>query len=815
MTKEEKKDALEYFQGDEIAADVFLSKYALRDNNGNLLENTPKDTHSRLAKELARIENKYPNPISEGEWFYLLDKFKYLVLQGSPMSAIGNDYKIQSISNCFVIDSPYDSYGGICLTDQEQAQIMKRRGGVGFDISTIRPKGMNTQNAAGTTDGIGVFMERFSNTTREVAQNGRRGALMLTCDIRHPEIETFITIKKDLKKITGANISIRISDAFMNAVKNDTDFTLQFPIDAKKPIITKQVRAKDIWDKIIDSAWSSAEPGMLFWDTITRNTPADFYEEFKSLSTNPCSELNMCAYDSCRLALLNVLSYVENPFTDKSKFDYTLFSKHIILAQRAMDDMVDLELEKIDKILEKIENDPEPEIVKRTERELWNKIKNITSRGRRTGLGLTGVGDALASLNIQYASKQGIETVEEIYKCLAINSNISSIILAEERGCFPAFSKEMEKHSFIDKLLGISGEPWRKRFIKSGRRNICLTTTAPAGSVSVLTQTTSGIEPAFLLSYKRRRKINPNDIDSSVDFIDGLGDKWTEYMIYHHNYKKWMEITGKKNQEESPYHLSTSNDIDWKLSVDIQSAAQKWVEHSISKTCNLPKDTTKETVSEVYMRAWESGCKGFTIYRDGSRSGVLVSNEEQKKDVFSQQSAPKRPKELPCEIHSVNVKGEKWTIFVGLLEDKPYEVFGGLSKFVEIPKSYMKGKVVKHPRITTNSVYDFISGEEENQMIIKNIAEVFENNLHSATTRLISLSLRHGASIQYVVEQLGKENNSDMSTFSKVIGRVLKKYIAEGTKSTLLKKCDNCGSSELKYQEGCITCASCGWSKCL
>ncbi len=811
-----KKLCLDYFNQDEIAADVFLGKYALRNNQGELLEPTPDSMHDRLARELHRVESKYENPVSYKRIRSLLDGFKKIIPQGSPMSAIGNTYKHQSLSNCFVVASPEDSYGGILHTDQEQAQIMKRRGGVGFDISKIRPKGLSTANAAGTTDGIGVFMERFSNTCREVAQGGRRGALMLTIDVRHPEIETFINIKRDRTKVTGANLSIKLTDDFMKAASEDKEFALQWPVDSKDPKIVNSVSAKKIWNQIIDAAWENAEPGLLFWDTVKKWTLADIYEKegFGSISTNPCGEIVLSAYDACRLLVLNTLSYVKNPFKKDAKFDYASFFNDVIVAQRLMDDIVELELEQITKIITKIKNDPEPESVKRIELELWEKIRNMVEKGRRTGLGVTAIGDTLAYLGLRYGSEKSINVVEEIYKTLALASHKSSVVMAKERGAFPVCDVQRTlKHPFMARLMNASDKETNEMYKCYGRRNICNTTTAPAGSVSVIAQTSSGIEPIFLPSYKRRKKIIESSENANVDYIDEMGDKWQEYTVYHHGFKSWMEATEKSSFEESPYYRSTANDVDWMASVDIQAAAQKWVEHSISKTCNLPKSATKDLVANVYMSAWEKGCKGFTVYRDGCRSGVLISESAQNPEQFIQKSASRRPKELPCKIHKTKIKGENWTIIVGLLEGKPYEVFGGLSKYIEIPKKYTDGILTKHDRKTTNAIYD-LKVQNGGDFIIKNIADAFDNANYSHTTRLISLSLRHGAKIQYVVEQLQKEKDADMFSFAKCISRVLKSYIEDGTETSAAKTCSNCNGTKFAYQEGCITCLECGWAKC-
>ncbi len=811
--------AMDYFDGDELAAGVWTTKYALQDLNGNFLETSPAQMHRRLAKEFARVESKFENPMSEDEIFNLMDKFKYVVPQGSPMSAVGNNFQIQSISNCFVIDSPIDSYGGILKTDQEQVQIMKRRGGVGFDISNIRPSGMNTSNAAKTTDGIGIFMERFSNSCREVAQNNRRGALMMTISVHHPDIETFINIKRDRTKVTGANISIRLSDEFMNAVKSGSDFELRWPVDAdgvdKK--VSKTVSAKEIWNQIVDSAHNSAEPGVLFWDNIINNTPAQIYESdgFGITSTNPCSELVLSPNDSCRLLLLNVTSFVKSPFTSSAKFDYELFSNYTRKAQRLMDDLVEIEIEHIDRIIEKINSDPEPEEVKSVELSLWNKIRVAASTGRRTGLGMTGIGDAVAMLGLRYGSKEAISTVESIARALAVQSYYESCVLAKERGAFEIYDFDREVgHPFIERLFEESSE-LRDMHKSYGRRNIAISTIAPCGSVSCLTQTTSGIEPVFMLQYTRRKKVNSNDPNVEVDFVDDLGDRWQHFTVSHHGLKKWMDVTGNDKVDESPYHMATASEIDWEAGVQLQAAAQKWICHAISRTTNLPREATTNDVDRVYMRGWESGLKGITVYVDGSRDGVLISDvEASSEDSFSQHSAPKRPSELECEIHRASVKGEGWTMLVGLMDGKPYEIFGGLSRFVEIPRSFSKGKLIKRPRKTMNSIYDLSFGEEGDEFVIKNIVEVFDNPNYSAFTRTISLALRHGAPVSFMVEQLQKDRDTDFSCFSRVAARVLKKYIEDGTKSTE-KKCENCDAEgSLVYQEGCVICLSCGSGKC-
>lgn len=817
--------SLEYFEGDTIAAQKFVSKYALHDHEGNFLELTPDDMHRRLAKEFARIESKYPNPMSEDLIFDLLKDFKYIVPQGSPMAGIGNPFQLQSLSNCFVVQSPYDSYGGILKTDQELVQIMKRRGGVGFDLSTIRPKGFATSNAAKTTDGIEVFMERWSNSCREVAQGGRRGALMMTISCHHPQIRDFIKIKRDLTKVTGANISIRLTDEFMEAVKSKEQVQLRFPVEKDaQHLVSEMVDANMIWDEIIESAHNFAEPGLLFWDTIKKFSPADVYikEGFETVSTNPCSEIGMCFDDSCRLILINLTSFVINKFTDKAFFDVKTFSYVVQKAQRLMDDLVDLEVECIDKIIEKIKTDPEPDNIKQTEIELWQRIKNKGLQGRRTGLGVTGFGDALAMLGIVYGSKQEIDgqnpcltMTELMYKTLAVETYRSSAILAKERGAFPIFDYEREKnHPFVQMMID-SDEEVAQLIKLYGRRNIACNTTAPAGSVSLMTQTTSGIEPAFLLNYTRRSKISGNDKNATVSFVDKLGDKWQEFEVFHHGFKEWMDVTGNTllDIEKSPYFKATSNDTDWEMKIKMQSVAQKWLDHSISSTTNIPEHTSIDVTKKIYMTGWESGCKGVTIYRANSRMGVLVDKTAEEKNEFEQHSAPKRPKELKCKIHHANIKNETWTLLIGMLDDMPYEIFGGLSRYVVIPKKYDEGFLIKNVKKASISTYDLKLGDDD--FVIKNVVEQFDNPNYSVMTRMISLALRHGAPLQYVVEQLQKgDRDSDMFSFAKVISRVLKSYIVDGASTTLIKKCESCGGSSFAYQENCPKCLDCGWTRC-
>lgn len=823
--------SLEYFQGDELAANTWVTKYALKNPDGEYLEKTPSDMHRRLAKEFARVEKKYPNPMSEDEIFGLLDRFKYIVPQGSPMSGIGNPFKVQSISNCFVIQSPADSYGGILATDQEQVQIMKRRGGVGFDLSTIRPKGLPTANAAQATDGIEIFMDRFSNSCREVAQGGRRGALMLSLDVHHPQVRDFIKIKRDLTRVTGANISLRLSDEFLEAVEKDEQVQLRWPVDQReKPVLEEWANAREIWDEIIESAHASAEPGLLFWDNAKKYSPADIYEDegFGSTSTNPCGEIILSPNDSCRLMVVNLLSFVKDAFTEDAAFDWDEYHDVVYKAQRLMDDMIDLEIEQIDKILSKVADDPEPDYVKRAELELWTKIREAAVRGRRTGLGVTAVGDTVASMNLRYGSDKSIEFVESLYRGLAVGSYESSIKMAEERGAFPVFDlKKEKKHPFVERVLSECSPAMASAYETYGRRNIANTTTAPCGSVSILTQTTSGIEPAFLLTYTRRKKINPNDVDAKVDFVDDSGDQWTGFVVRHHGFARWLSVTGKTDAdiEESPYYGGTANDIDWVQKVKMQGAAQRWICHAISNTTNLPRETTVDTVKEVYMAGWKSGCKGVTVYRDGSRDGVLVSTSATKErtENFQQHDAPKRPGVLPCEVHRSSVKVgvdkdgmpiiQDWLFFVSLYEDKPYEIFGGTTENIELPKKVTTGSIVKRS-FKTGGKYDFHYGEEDDPFKIKDIVRQFDNPDQGWATRMISLSLRHGSPIQYVVEQLRRDKDADMFAFSKCCARVLKKYIPDGTKPTTLL-CPDCGAEDsLAYTEGCETCTACGASKC-
>jgi len=816
---------LKYFNGDDLATDVWLTKYALKNNEDQFLELTPVDMFRRLAKEFARIELKYPNPMLEEEIFSLFsgqddlgnECFGDVIAQGSPMAGIGNHYQLQSLSNCFVIDPCRDSFGSILKTDEEQCQIMKRRGGVGHDISNIRPRGAPTNNAAKTTDGISAFMERFSNSCRTTAQGGRRGALLLSIDVSHYEIETFIDIKRDKTKVTGANISIKLTDKFMNAVNDDTDFVLQWPVDVpvESAKMKRTIRAKDLWDKIVRAAHDSAEPGLMFWDNVLKFGPADAYKQYRSSSANPCAELVMCPNDACRLMLLNLFRFITNKFLENSNFDEQRFSNHVQKAQRLMDDLVDLEAEIIEKIIKKIELDPEPEDVKSTELNLWNKIKNVCLATRRTGLGITGLGDAIAGLGVKYGTDEGVKLTEKFYRLLVINAYKSSVQLAKERGAFPAYDYEVEKnHVFINRIMN-EDKQLASDYKKYGRRNIALTTTAPAGSVSILTQTTSGIEPVYQLSYTRRKKIIEGR-GAPVDFTDKSGDKWQHFTVHHHGIKQWMGITGNSNIEESPYWNSTSSTIDWRRRIEIQSAAQKWICHSISSTINLPKNTTVETVGDIYMQGWKSDLKGLTIYRDGCRDGVLVELEDENKpSVIKEVHALKRPKELECDIHRVSIKGEQWLVLVGLLNSQPYEIFAGLSDKVDIPKKAKKGLLTKNGKKDGIATYNLtIPIGDDDAMTFKDVVNMFDNPNHGALTRTLSLSLRHGVPITFISEQLRKDKNSDMMSFSSVIARVLSKsYIQDGSK-TSQKTCTECQGANLAYQQGCITCLDCGSSKC-
>lgn len=827
----------QYFKGDEMAAKVWVSKYALKDSFGNIYELTPEDMHRRLAREIARIETKYANPMSEEDIFNLLKEFKYIVPQGGPMTGIGNPYQIASLSNCFVIGSngDADSYGGIMKIDEEQVQLMKRRGGVGHDLSHIRPKGSPVLNSALTSTGVVPFMERYSNSTREVAQDGRRGALMLSISSKHPDAEKFIEAKMEAGKITGANVSVKIDDEFMRAVIDGTPYVQQYPIDSPNPKYRQEVDARKIWKKIIHNAWKSAEPGVLFWDTVINESVPDSYADlgFKTVSTNPCGEIPLCPYDSCRLLALNLYGYVDNPFTKEAKFNFELFKTHVHAAQRIMDDIIDLELEKIDAIQAKIDRDPEEDEIKSVERNLWSKIRQKAIQGRRTGTGITAEGDMLAALGLQYGSEIATDFAVEVQKTLAIEAYRSSVYLAKERGPFPIFDAQRERNNpFINRIKNEDEELYAD-MQKYGRRNIALLTIAPTGTTSLMTQTSSGIEPVFLPYYKRRRKVNPNDQNSIVTFTDEVGDSWEEYNVFHHKFLTWLEVNGhnpeevksyteeelQKLVEISPYHQATSNDIDWISKVRMQGMIQKWVDHSISVTVNLPKDISEEMVAKVYETAWESGCKGCTVYRDGSRDGVLISTKKEKKDENSieEKRPPKRPEVLDCEIIRFKNNHENWIAFVGLYNGTPYEIFTGLSEedILPIPKAITKGRILKI-KDENGSRYDFQYIDRYGYTnTIGGLSHMFNKEFWNYA-KLISGVLRNGMPITDVVNLIGslRLDNETINTWSAGVERALRRYIPNGTKAKTGKKCTECGSESLMYQEGCLTCQSCGYSKC-
>jgi len=833
------KASLDYFTGDELAAKVWVNKYALKDAFGNIYEESPNDMHHRLAKEIARVEKKYPNPLSEQELFDLFDHFRYIVPQGSPMTGIGNDYQIASLSNCFVIglDGEADSYGAIIRIDEEQVQLMKRRGGVGHDLSHIRPKGSPVKNSALTSTGLVPFMERYSNSTREVAQDGRRGALMLSVSIKHPDSESFIDAKMTEGKVTGANVSVKIDDDFMNSVVSGTPYTQQYPIDSENPTTKKEIDAPALWKKIIHNAWKSAEPGVLFWDTILRESVPDTYADlgFRTVSTNPCGEIPLCPYDSCRLLAINLYSYVVNPFTKDAYFDFDLFKKHVALAQRIMDDIIDLESEKIEKILDKIDSDPESMEVKETERHLWEKIQKKTLQGRRTGVGITAEGDMIAALGLRYGTEEATECAEEIQKTLALEAYRSSVMMAKERGAFEIYdSKREEKNPFINRLREADPGLYED-MMKYGRRNIACLTIAPTGTTSLMTQTTSGIEPVFLPVYRRRRKVNPNDSDARVDFVDETGDAFEEYVVFHHKFVTWMLANGysaskKYTQEEidelvakSPYYKATSNDVDWLQKVRMQGRIQKWVDHSISVTINLPADVTEELVDSLYVEAWKCGCKGCTVYRDGSRSGVLLSTEKKnKKDDCNCMEPPvivaTRPRELEADVVKFQNNREKWIAFVGLLNGRPYEIFTGLAdddEGIMLPKNVSKGTIIKSYDEDGQKHYDFqFKNKRGYKMTIEGLDGKFDPEFWNYA-KLISGVLRYGMPIDQVIKLVqGMElNNESINTWKNGVERALKKYLPNGTE-VKGQKCPNCGQETLIYQEGCLICTNCGASKC-
>ncbi len=832
--------SLKYFNGDELAARVWVSKYALKDSFGNIYEQTPDDMHHRIASELARVEQKYPNPMSHDEIFSYMKDFRYIVPQGSPMTGIGNDFQVSSLSNCFVIglDGTPDSYGGIIRIDEEQVQLMKRRGGVGHDLSHIRPKGTPVKNSALTSTGLVPFMERYSNSTREVAQDGRRGALMLTVSVKHPDSEAFVDAKMTEGKVTGANVSVRIDDAFMEAATEGKPYRQQFPVDAAEPEIVKEIDAKAFWGKIIHNAWKSAEPGVLFWDTIARESVPDCYADlgFRTISTNPCGEIPLCPYDSCRLLAINLYSYVKNPFTPEAEFDFNLFGEHVAKAQRIMDDIIDLEMEKIDRILEKIDSDPETIEVRGPERHLWEKIKRKTLMGRRTGVGTTAEGDMIAAMGLRYGTPEATAFSEEVHKQLALAAYGSSVTMAEERGAFEIFDASREKDNpFLMRLKEAQPSLW-ERMQKSGRRNIACLTIAPTGTTSLMTRTTSGIEPVFLPVYKRRRKVNPSDTDVRVDFVDENGDAFEEYIVYHPKFLDWMRINGIEQrhdytQEEldqlvarSPYAGATSNDIDWLEKVKMQGRVQKWVDHSISVTINLPSDVSEELVNRLYVEAWRSGCKGCTVYRDGSRSGVLLSIEKKKKTEPQQPPGEihphviKRPNELEADVVRFQNNKEKWIAFVGLMNGRPYEIFTGLADDEDgifCPKSVNHGKIIKAMNPDGTKRYDFqFVNKRGYKTTIEGLSDKF-NPEYWNYAKLISGVLRYGMPIDQVLKLVsGLELDSQsINTWKMGVERALKKYLPNGTQASG-QRCPNCGQESLIYQEGCLICTSCGTSKC-
>ena len=851
--------SLRYFDGDELAARVWVNKYAMKDSFGNIYEKSPEDMHWRIANEIARIEKKYKNPISKEEIFHLLDHFRYIIPAGSPMTGIGNNYQIASLSNCFVIglDGDADSYGAILRIDEEQVQLMKRRGGVGHDLSHVRPKGSPVNNSALTSTGLVPFMERYSNSTREVAQDGRRGALMLSVSIKHPDTEAFVDAKMEEGKVTGANVSVKITDGFMEAAVNDTPFEQQFPIDAEKPSFKKEISAKKLWDKIVHNAWKSAEPGVLFWDTIIRESIPDCYADlgFRTVSTNPCGEIPLCPYDSCRLLSINLYAYVKNPFTKDATFDFDLFKKHAVLAQRLMDDIVDLEMEKIDHIMEKIKYDPQSDEVKLAEYHLWEKIKEKSGKGRRTGVGITAEGDMIAAMGLRYGTEEATKFAVDVHKTLALSAYRSSVIMAQERGAFTIFdAKREEKNPFVLRIKEADSQLYAD-MQKYGRRNIACLTIAPTGTTSLITQTTSGIEPVFMPVYTRRRKVNPNDTDVHVDYVDEVGDSFEEYIVYHKKFLEWMKINGfdttkKYTQAEindlvkqSPYYKATANDVDWLMKVRMQGAIQKWVDHSISVTVNLPNNVDEALVNKLYVEAWRSGCKGCTIYRDGSRSGVMISvskkdkkkkNEKEKEtnedhDLNSSeekhehtctppQVIEERPEVLDCDVVRFQNNKEKWVAFVGLLDGYPYEIFTGLQdddEGIVLPKSVTKGKVIKQTNADGTHRYDFqFENKRGYKTTVEGLSEKF-NPEYWNYAKLISGVLRYRMPIDHVIHLVGSLQLKDESinTWKNGVERALKKYVTDGTTASG-QTCPVCGQETLVYQEGCLICTNCGASRC-
>ena len=836
--------SLAYFGGDELAARVWVNKYAMKDSFGHIFEKSPVDMHWRIANEVARIEKKYKNPISAQQVFDLLDRFRYVIPAGSPMTGIGNNHQVASLSNCFVIglEGDADSYGAIMKIDEEQVQLMKRRGGVGHDLSQLRPKGSPVNNSALTSTGVVPFMERYSNSTREVAQDGRRGALMLSISIKHPDSEAFIDAKMTEGKVTGANVSVKIDDEFMRDAIEDKPYTQQFPIDSKEPKYTKEISARKLWEKIVHNAWKSAEPGVLFWDTIIRESIPDCYADlgFRTVSTNPCGEIPLCPYDSCRLLCLNLYSYVDHPFTAEAKFNFDKFKQHVQLAQRIMDDIVDLEMEKIDLIMEKIKSDPQSDEVKATEYHLWEKIKHKSGLGRRTGVGITAEGDMLAALGLRYGTQEATDFAVEVQKTLALNAYRSSVNMAAERGAFAIYdAKREENNPFILRIKEADPQLYAD-MVKYGRRNIACLTIAPTGTTSLMTQTTSGIEPVFMPVYKRRRKVNPNDPEAHVDFVDEVGDSFEEYIVYHRKFIEWMKINGidtekKYTQEEiddlirrSPYYHATANDVDWLMKVKMQGAIQKWVDHSISVTVNLPNNVDEALVNKLYVEAWRSGCKGCTIYRDGSRSGVMISvKKDKKKEAPAPITAPAiarpavqevRPKELDCDVVRFQNNREKWVAFVGLLDGYPYEIFTGLQdddEGIMLPKTVTKGKIIKQTNPDGTHRYDFqFENKRGYKTTVEGLSEKF-NPEYWNYAKLISGVLRYRMPIDHVIKLVASLQLKDESinTWKNGVERALKKYIVDGTHAKG-QKCPVCGQETLVYQEGCLICTNCGASRC-
>ena len=851
--------SLRYFGGDELAARVWVNKYAMKDSFGNIYEKSPEDMHWRIANEVARMEQKYKNPISAQEIFGLLDHFRYIIPAGSPMTGIGNDYQIASLSNCFVIglDGDADSYGAILRIDEEQVQLMKRRGGVGHDLSHVRPKGSPVNNSALTSTGLVPFMERYSNSTREVAQDGRRGALMLSVSIKHPDAEAFVDAKMEEGKVTGANVSVKITDSFMEAAVNDRPFVQQFPINAEQPTYSKEISAKKLWEKIVHNAWKSAEPGVLFWDTIIRESLPDCYADlgFRTVSTNPCGEIPLCPYDSCRLLSINLYSYVKNPFTEEATFDFDLFRKHALLAQRLMDDIVDLEMEKIDRIMEKIKSDPQNDEVKHAEYHLWEKIKEKSGKGRRTGVGITAEGDMIAAMGLRYGTEEATKFAVEVHKTLALSAYRSSVTMAQERGAFSIFEAERERNNPFVLRIKEADPQLYSDMMKHGRRNIACLTIAPTGTTSLMTQTTSGIEPVFLPVYTRRRKVNPNDTDVHVDYVDEVGDSFEEYIVYHKKFLEWMKINGldttkKYTQAEindlvkrSPYYKATANDVDWLMKVRMQGAIQKWVDHSISVTVNLPNNVDEALVNKLYVEAWRSGCKGCTIYRDGSRSGVMISvskkdkkkkndngretsqdsdlnsSEEKHEHVCTPpQVVEERPQVLDCDVVRFQNNKEKWVAFVGLLDGYPYEIFTGLQDDEEgivLPKSVTKGKIIKQTNADGTHRYDFqFENKRGYKTTVEGLSEKF-NPEYWNYAKLISGVLRYRMPIDHVIHLVGSLQLKDESinTWKNGVERALKKYVTDGT-TVSGQTCPICGQETLVYQEGCLICTNCGASRC-